>query len=70
MRQGRRGRKKRKKRGRGEKRKKPPGVLAAEEEALRDSSKAFLPTDLLPVPDCHHTGAPTAITQELLLLGS
>lgn len=43
-----------------ERRLKPPGVLAPEEEAFRDSPKAFLPADLLPVPNCHHTGAPTA----------
>lgn len=41
-------------------RKKPPGVLAPEEEAVRDSPKAFPPTNLLPVPDCHHTAGPTA----------
>lgn len=39
---------------------KTPGVLAPEEEAIRDSPKAFLPANLLPAPDCHHTGAPTA----------
>lgn len=43
-----------------ERRKKPPGVLALEEEAIRDFPKAFLPANLLPVPDYHHTGAPTA----------
>lgn len=43
-----------------EMREKTPGVLALKEEAVRDSPKAFLPADLVPVSDCHHPGAPTA----------
>lgn len=41
-------------------REKPPGVLTPEEEANSDSPKAFLPANLLPVPDCCHIGVPTA----------
>lgn len=41
-------------------REKPPGVLAPEEEANSNSPKAFLPANLLPVPDCCHIGVPTA----------
>lgn len=40
-------------------REKPPGVLAPEEEANSDSPKAFLPANLLLVPDCCQTGVPT-----------
>lgn len=41
-------------------REKPHGVLAPQEEANSDSPKAFLPANLLPVPDCCQTGAPAA----------